>query len=103
MDTFDVAVQQLSKGFAEKISRRDLIKLIAKVTVTGVFVSFGIHRDEPNAILACPACAVPCDNRLVCKQYAYHYEPCVKLRTIVVGGPFTGQSNWHKMLLAHRM
>lgn len=77
MDTFDVAIQQLSKGIAEKISRRDLIKLIAKVTVAGMISSFGIHRDsEPDAILACPGCTIPCDNRLVCKQYAIHYEPC---------------------------
>lgn len=29
---------------------------------------------------ACPACSVPCDSRLVCRQYAIHYEPCSNTR-----------------------
>ena len=79
MDTFNAAIQQLSKGVAEHISRSDLFKLIATATVAGLVYSLGI-RLESEPLQACPNYNIPCDSRLVCKQYAIHYEPCQNMK-----------------------
>ncbi len=56
------------------LSPRNSLNTVTKIgsTLLGLLIPDAQVPTSP----ACPACSIPCDSRLVCKQYAIHYEPC---------------------------